>query len=428
MRFEFNEELVPVSTTALVTTRSTDLPRNWLWIGAPGTGKSFNLNEKAVDFITSNSGTVATDLIELTFHPSTSYFDFIGDYRPLTLYDPTAVPSYVGLDGSSNPRPGSIAIDYSFVAGAFLQAFIRAIDNPTLKIVVLIDEINRGNIFEIMGEVLHIMERDEAGIGKNEVTLSDHAMAYLRATCADFTGMRLPENLYLWATMNPNDHSVHRIDSAFVRRWTTKYIGIDNGSRRGAFSVGSPINLDWSVLRDRINNALEINEFDEATMIGFWYLKDFEFAPWERFYSKLVFHLANNVVKHNLGILFRSDLNSVRKIMRRCAQNRNPFREEIVAPVVAPVAPVVAPLVAPLVAPVVAPPAPAAPAVPAPAAPPAAPMPATVPAAPMPAVAPAAPAPAPAPAAPAPPVAPVEENTNNSHNPLNSPWPDSDLS
>jgi hypothetical protein len=332
IKFEIKESLsLLTSSPTVVTPTPTDLPRNWLWVGAPGTGKSFDLNAEAERYVAATTGgSIADDIFKMTFHPSTSYFDFIGDYRPLTLYDSRVVPPYLALDSSPVVRPGEISIDYSFVPGIFLNAFIRAIENPTLKIVVIIDEINRGNIFDIMGEVLHLMERQSLTsatpyFGSNKVDLSEHAMAYLRSISSSFSEVRLPENLYLWATMNPNDHSVHRIDSAFVRRWTTKYVGINNGSRVGMYTVPNPINLDWETLRTRINDKLE----NEESMIGFWYLKPFEFTNWELFYSKLVYHLANNVVKNNLGCLFLDDLDTVLKVMEACSNDTSPFRSTI---------------------------------------------------------------------------------------------------
>lgn len=328
LKFEVNQSAsLLTSPPPVPAIAATDYPRNWLWLGAPGTGKSYDLNLIAQGFVAS----VNDDLFKMTFHPSTSYFNFIGDYRPLTLYktNPTPpLPTYVGLDTSPVARPGEISIDYSFVPGMFLNAFIRAVENPNLRIVVIVDEINRGNIFDIMGEVLHLMERDEVtNIGSNDIELMKPAMDYLQANCTGFTEVRLPENLYLWATMNPNDHSVHRIDSAFVRRWTTKYVGI-NYPIAGViprFTVPSPIGMDWGILRDQINRRLGENGIDESQMIGFWYLKGFEFATWELFYSKLVFHLANNVVKHDLRCLFNADYNSVKEIMEACSANLNPF-------------------------------------------------------------------------------------------------------
>lgn len=327
LKFEVNQSAsLRTSPPPVPAIAAADYPRNWLWLGAPGTGKSYDLNLIARGFVAS----VNDDLFKMTFHPSTSYFNFIGDYRPLTLYKTNLtppLPTYVGLDASPVARPGEISIDYSFVPGMFLNAFIRAVENPTLRIVVIVDEINRGNIFDIMGEVLHLMERNEVtNIGSNDIELMKPAMDYLRANCTGFTEVRLPENLYLWATMNPNDHSVHRIDSAFVRRWTARYVGINNGSTGIIRNmVPSPIGTDWDIFRSQINRKLGENGIDESQMIGFWYLKGYEFASWEFFYSKLVFHLANNVVKNDLRCLFNANYNSVKEIMDACSSNLNPF-------------------------------------------------------------------------------------------------------
>ena len=145
--------------------------------------------------------------------------------------------------------------------------------------------------------------------------------------------IRLPSNFYLWGTMNPNDSSVQQIDAAFFRRWVTKYIGIDNSSEnieRSGKILPQPLDGTWGDFRTQLNDLLLNNaECDEEELIGMWFLKTAELDNWEKFYSKLVFHLANNILKmrltENNGIFTE---NTVRGIMSMCERGENPFDPE----------------------------------------------------------------------------------------------------
>jgi hypothetical protein len=384
-----------------------DCPRNWLWYGAPGNGKSHDLEEKAELFVRDNQGNVDLDIFPYSFSPATTYGDFIGEYRPNMLYQPLAgapppiLTTYVDSAGEdiAPPRPGTPAIDYAFVPGIFIKALIRAYTIPT-PVVLVIDEINRGDIYEILGEVFQLMERKDDGTGSYAMPLNQEAMNYLdlhisellsglsqdelntlsgginvdlpsltiaelkercrearltvggnkaeliaRLSDADDDAIdvdtlkskllgngkiRLPENFYLWGTMNPNDASVQQIDAAFFRRWVTKYIGIDNTAKHPDRSIqplpmDGPLEMTWGDFRAQLNDLLLDEGFDEEELIGMWFLKNEELEDWVKFYSKLVFHLANNVLKMKLAESEIFTETSVREIMKICENRQSPF-------------------------------------------------------------------------------------------------------
>ena len=155
--------------------------------------------------------------------------------------------------------------------------------------VLLIDEINRGDIYEILGEVFQLMERNDYGEGSYSIALSPAAMDYINAeTDQQMETIRLPENLYIWGTMNPNDSSVQQIDSAFFRRWIVRYISIDylteNADERDIILIQSPLNVRWGELRSEINRLLGDMGYDEEEFIGRYFVKRDEFNDWNRFY------------------------------------------------------------------------------------------------------------------------------------------------
>ena len=306
-------------------------PRNWLWYGAPGTGKSYGLEERARSLIVLNGGDWNSDFFPYSFSPATSYGDFVGEYRPNMIYNTDEQPPFVNILGEvPDPDiPGTPIVNYSFTPGTFIQALIQALRNDH-PVVLLIDEINRGDIYEILGEVFQLMERNENGVGEYRIALNRSTMDYINTeTGEQMETIQLPENLYIWGTMNPNDSSVQQIDSAFFRRWIVRYISIDhetdNAEERDRILIGEPLNVRWGELRSGINSLLSKGE-DEEEFIGRYFVKRDEFNDWNRFYSKLIFHLANNVMKGNLQENKIFSETSVREIMRTCEEGRNPFK------------------------------------------------------------------------------------------------------
>lgn len=152
-----------------------------IFTGVPGTGKSYYAKRIAKHLVKDSSA----DIFRVQFHPSYGYEDFVEGYRP---------------DDASQSG-------FKIVEKTFLLACRRARELETEQrlLVLIIDEINRGDPARVFGELLTYIER---AYRAEKFTLPFSGKAF-----------SVPENLLMLGTMNPYDRSVAQVDAAFVRRF-----------------------------------------------------------------------------------------------------------------------------------------------------------------------------------------------------------------
>lgn len=289
-----------------------------IYYGAPGTGKSFAINRFCAQY----------ENYRTTFHPDTDYAAFVGSYKPITV----RVPVY-GIQGTKlRDEEGKTILEdrivYRYIFQSFLKAYIaawREQQNEEPKpMFLIIEEINRGNCAQIFGDIFQLLDRNEAGFSDYPILADDDLAQELKRVLGDFkivnaeninalykggkdvvaqvklgSHLLLPNNLYIWATMNTSDQSLFPIDSAFKRRWDWKYIKIKDAKKGYRITFSNGHQYDWWQFVSAINAEIECGEIQqEDKKLGYFFAKacDGKISA-ETFVSKVLFYLYNDVFK-----------------------------------------------------------------------------------------------------------------------------------
>ena len=297
-----------------------DKPLQQIYFGAPGTGKSHEIKEQIKKHKS----------FRITFHPDTDYSSFVGAYKPTSVEVPMLTPlgdKAIPMKDVDGNELTENKIIYTYVKQAFLNAYIeawkeRANENPH-PVFLVIEEINRGNCAQIFGDIFQLLDRNDAGFSDYAIVpdtdLSRHVKKDLEKLViadrekingiyeeceADMVDkvlkgevLLLPNNLYIWATMNTSDQSLFPIDSAFKRRWDWKYIKIANAQKNWQIKVGTN-SYDWWQFVQAINYFVFDATQSEDKNLGYFFAKAKNgIINAETFVSKVIFYLYTDVFK-----------------------------------------------------------------------------------------------------------------------------------
>ena len=284
----------------------SEFPRNRILFGAPGTGKSFTLNREK-DLLLADGG----EYERVTFHPDYSYANFVGTYKPVPCKD-------------SDDKD---AITYSYVPGPFMRTYVKALQNSKTDtpkpFLLVIEEINRANVAAVFGDVFQLLDRGDDEVSEYPIQSSEDIKKYLAGELGGnpdgYSEIRLPDNMFIWATMNSADQGVFPMDTAFKRRWDFTYLGIDDSE---AGIVGKKVVLgqgdyrrivEWNALRKAINNELLTYKVNEDKLMGPYFISKKNLPEGEMidpavftriFKNKVIMYLFDDAAKQKRITLF----------------------------------------------------------------------------------------------------------------------------
>ena len=282
-------------------------PLQQIFYGAPGTGKSHRIKE----IIRENGIDEKEQVIRTTFHPDSDYSTFVGCYKPIMK----SVPQTYVVEGNEKPvmadkdnQATKDEIVYDYTPQAFVQAYTKAW-TTNKPVILVIEEINRGNCAQIFGDIFQLLDRGKDNVSEYEIKPDKALENYLREYFAAFEDvdeqiksgriMKLPSNLYIWATMNTSDQSLFPIDSAFKRRWEWKYMPInDHKDKDYKIEIGNTVYHWWGFLA-RINQVIGDTTSSEDKKLGYFFAKaKGKSIDAEQFVGKVLFYLWNDVFKN----------------------------------------------------------------------------------------------------------------------------------
>lgn len=386
--------------------------RNRIIFGAPGTGKSYTINQQRIELIGADN---ETDYERVTFHPDYSYANFVGTYKPVMvesqdndltdpdtkyvlsvlndrsrtaqekydfLYDRfrddglTRLPLLLGLytdepfktkkkDGSDAVGDNGVErnhgrairkyvdliteksrtndIAYEYVPGPFMRVYVDALKSARTEdpkpYLLIIEEINRANVAAVFGDVFQLLDRGDDGVSEYPIQASEDIKKYLAKELGgkpqDYSKIRIPDNMFIWATMNSADQGVFPVDTAFKRRWDFTYLGIDENDEElhGKYvTVGTTERqrFEWNELRKAINEFLAKEKINEDKQLGPYFISRSIVVPDDGgteidsvrfnnvFKNKVLMYLFDDAAKQKRGKIFEGSAKGQNRYSKIC--------------------------------------------------------------------------------------------------------------
>lgn len=238
----------------------TGQERFQIWFGAPGTGKSYQLNQ----IIAQKS----VPVVRTTLYPDYTYQDFVGSIMPELK------------DGK---------VHYQFEPGVFTKALMLAANSQS-DVVLVVEEMNRAKIASVFGDIFQLLDLNEAGESQYPISNPQLSQYLQEKGCEsvlrdDGQQIVVPKNLYIWGTMNTSDQNVYVMDTTFKRRFAFKYVSTqqsqsnnDNESQSFENQFGLPWGEFYQLLDQYIVSDLRLSEDKQ---LGYYFL-NFEHAKGDR--------------------------------------------------------------------------------------------------------------------------------------------------
>lgn len=303
---------------------------NVIYYGAPGTGKSYTVTEKIKtnypNFIEKGNAE-AKNIFRTTLHPEFSYNDFVGQIMPTVTDEGT---------------------EYKFSPGVFTLSLKRALalEDTHQPVYLVLEELSRANVSAVFGDLFQLLDRDT---GKSEYTINNPLIAkeVYQLTDEDIksgqanTNIYLPNNLYIYGTVNTNDQNVFVMDTAFKRRFDWIYISTkpENEKNNPEFIIvneqGKKGYIHWHTFYQKLNNYITKEmRLGEDKQVGQFFIKfgNDEQENKLKIQNKLLQYLWDDIdcSSFNGKKLFNSNIANYADLYEKFGQDEFIFSEEFI--------------------------------------------------------------------------------------------------
>lgn len=229
-----------------------------IYFGAPGTGKSYGVDQLIKKCYPDVENKNNPFVFKTTVYSDYSYYNFIGNIMPIS-------------------KNGEIG--YDFKAGIFSQALAMAFEYNDKEIFLIVEEMSRGNIASIFGDIFQLLDRDENGVSEYSIN-NDLIIQYFDEKGINISKkIFLPRNFHIIGTVNTSDQNVNVIDTAFKRRFEFVYVDVTPVYKDGinlsdyVFTLADK-EFEWNKLYMSLNELITSKlELSEDKQIGQFFIK-----------------------------------------------------------------------------------------------------------------------------------------------------------
>ena len=251
-----------------------------------------------------------------------------------------AIRPYVNL---SKPTNGKKDISYEYVPGPFMRMYVKALKNSRTDnikpFLLIIEEINRANVAAVFGDIFQLLDRGDDFVSEYPIQATEDIKKYLAKELGgnpdDYNKIKIPDNMFIWATMNSADQGVFPMDTAFKRRWDFTYLGIDDNDEqlRGKYvTIGSKEQqrIEWNELRKAINEFLAESKINEDKQLGPYFISNSIVVPkdggseidskkfCDAFKNKVLMYLFDDAAKQKRPSLFEGSAKGQTRYSKIC--------------------------------------------------------------------------------------------------------------
>lgn len=300
-----------------------------LYFGAPGTGKSHDVSELINKIYPDTKEKENPFIFKTTIYSDYSYYDFVGSLFPI----------------HNGER-----LEYTFKPGIFTQALSRSLNYPDKETFLVIEEMSRGNIASIFGDIFQLLDRREDGESDYSIN-NDIISNFLKnntnkeVETRSFEKISLPRNFHILGTVNTSDQNVNVIDTAFKRRFDFIYSDVEPKKNKEktkylndfSFKIGDE-NIEWNRFYMSLNTLItEELGLSEDKQIGQFFIKFGNYNNDEDRYNAIKNKLLNYlwedvqsmVIDENHGIFDNKNYKTFSKLYLGFEKKENIFSEKL---------------------------------------------------------------------------------------------------